>query len=87
MAGPRKATGTSATGVTTYLLDFGNPDARDWFFDIVAGQLDQATDAELLAVGTRGHGAMASRLIGSVSRYCTDNACAEPACDADAAAP
>ena len=36
--------------------------------------VDQATDAELRAVGTRGHGAMASRLIGSVSRYCTDNA-------------
>ncbi len=25
------------TGVPTYLLDFGNPDARDWFFGVVAG--------------------------------------------------
>ena len=37
-------------------------------------RVDQAPDPALQAVGTRGHGAMASRLIGSVSRYCTDNA-------------
>jgi nucleotide-binding universal stress UspA family protein len=36
--------------------------------------LDQAKDAELLVVGSHGHGGLAGAILGSVSQRCTQHA-------------
>lgn len=36
--------------------------------------VDAGRDAELLVVGSRGHGAVAGMLLGSISQYCTQHA-------------
>ncbi len=40
-----------------------------------AALIDMCRDAQLLVVGSRGHGAFAGMLLGSVSQHCVQHAC------------